>query len=46
MEDLEELDTKITEIKSDTQTQDQENKSGNKFLSIILGYNLKHQAIK
>lgn len=44
MEDLEELDIKLTEIKSDTQTQDQENKSWYKFLSIILGYNLKHQA--
>ena len=44
MEDLEELDTKITKIKSETQTQDQKNKSWYKYLSIILGYNLKHQA--
>ena len=46
MEYLEKIDIKITEIETNTQTQDQGNKSRYKFLSFILGYNLKHQAIK
>lgn len=46
MENLDEFDIKITEEKSDTRTQDQGEKSGYNFLSIILGLNLKHQAIR
>lgn len=46
MEDQEEFDIQVTEIISDTHTQDQGKKSEYKCLSFILGYNLKHQAIK